>query len=283
MEASKRIDKASKELSNKRQFYERVAIQKGDADDYWALGFYQSLLIEAINQKLKGVQHKQIIDAGCGDGRTSLLLAKQENTVVGVDIAHSRLSRAQHKTLKYSRHTLFVQSYAEALPLKAEIFDGAICTEVLEHVLNDDALLRELSYVLKPNAWVLMSIPTVSLSRYFDMRYTKQLIYFDPVEHVREFSYVTIPHFEDDFILMRDLGKKLRDYGFTIKTQNGVGFELPLGILKFRIGRFFAKIFRNKRINRFIIKFPLFKKFGVYTVLILQKIQLKSFSDLMHT
>lgn len=272
MNVLKRNNKLLKELKQKRQFYEDVALKKGDTDDYWATGFYQSLLIEAINQILKLVWQQRIIDIGCGDGRTALSLVKQKNTVVGVDIAYTRLSRAQHKTGRYCPQILLVQSYAEDLPLKKEIVNGAICTEVVEHVLDDDALLRELSYVLKPKAWVLMSVPTVSLSRYFDMRYKKQLVYYDPVEHVREFSYVKIPHFEDDFILMKDLGKKLKDHGFTIKTQYGVGFELPLGIQRFRIGRFFEKIFRNTRVNRFIMKLPVFKKFGVYTVLILQKI-----------
>ena len=260
-------------LSEKKRFYEEVAKTKGDTDAYWAVGFYQSLLIGGINKILKGVLHQQIIDVGCGDGRTALLLAKQNNTVVGLDIAHTRLLRAQQKTMMYSPHTLFVQSYAETLPLDKERFDGAICTEVLEHVLDDDAVLRELSYTLKPNAWMLMSIPTVSLSRYVDMRYKKQLIYFDPVEHVREFSYFKVPPFDDKFVLIEDLEKRLRSYGFTIRNRYGVGFELPLGIRRFKVGRVFDNIFRNVRINKFITKLPFLRNFGVYTILMLQKFQ----------
>jgi 2-polyprenyl-3-methyl-5-hydroxy-6-metoxy-1,4-benzoquinol methylase len=272
MQNIKRIE-LMKKLSEKKKFYEHIAKTKGDTDEYWATGFSQSLLIEKIQKILQGVVNKRIIDVGCGDGRTVFYLAKGNNTVIGIDVSYTRLSRAKKKALRYANRTLFLQSYAEDLPIKDLVFDGAVCTEVLEHVIDDDALLRGLSHVLKPHAWVFMSIPTVSLSRYFDMRFTKQLIYFDPVEHVREFSYVKVPPFEDDFILIRDLVKKLRDYGFTIKTQYGVGFDLPLGILRFRIGRFFEKIFRNKRVNRFIIKLPVFKKFGVYTILMLQKVQ----------
>lgn len=279
MAVLKNNDKLLKGLLGKRKFYEQVAKTKGDADDYWAAGFYQSLLIEAINQMLKGVQHRKVIDIGCGDGRTALVLVKQKNTVLGVDIAYTRLWRAQHKTAEYFSSSFFVQSYAESMPLKKEFFDGAICTEVLEHVLDDDAVLKELSYVLKPNAWVLMSIPTVSLSRYFDMRYTKQLIYFDPVEHVREFSYVKIPRFENAFVLIKDLRKKLRHYGFAVKNRYGVGFELPLGIRRFMFGRLCENIFRNKKANKLFMKLPLVKNFGVYTILILQKAQHKPFND----
>lgn len=275
MEIFKHNGKLLEKLSHKRQFYEDVAITKGDSDGYWASGFYQTLLIDAVNQILKSVHQQQIIDVGCGDGRTTLLLAKQNNTVVGVDIAHTRLLRAQQKTVMYSPHTLFVQSYAETLPLEKEQFDGAICTEVLEHVLDDDAVLRALSHVLKLNAWVLLSIPTVSLSRYVDMRYKKQLIYFDPVEHVREFSYFKVPPFEDDFVLIKDLEKRLRSYGFTIRNRYGVGFQLPLWIRRFKVGRIFDNICRNERVNKFITKLPFLRNFGVYTILMLQKVQPK--------
>ena len=121
MNVLKRNKKFLKELKHKRQFYEDVAIKKGDTDDYWATGFFQSLLIEAINQILKDVWQQQIIDIGCGDGRTVLSLVKQKNTVVGIDIAHTRLLRAQHKTEMYYPQILLVQSYAEDLPLKKEI------------------------------------------------------------------------------------------------------------------------------------------------------------------
>jgi 2-polyprenyl-3-methyl-5-hydroxy-6-metoxy-1,4-benzoquinol methylase len=279
----KNNDKLLKGLLDKRKFYEQVAKTKGDTDDYWAAGFYQSLLIEMIDHLLKDVDQRQIIDVGCGDGRTALALVKQKNTVLGVDVAYTRLWRAQHKTAGHSSSTFFVQSYAESMPLKKELFDGAICTEVLEHVLDDDAVLKELSYVLKPNAWVLMSIPTVSLSRYFDMRYTKQLIYFDPVEHVREFSYVKIPRFENAFVLIKDLKKKLRHYGFTVKNRYGVGFELPLGIRRFNVGRLCENIYRNRKANKLFMKLPLVKNFGVYTVLILQKVRHKPFNDHMRS
>jgi ubiquinone/menaquinone biosynthesis C-methylase UbiE len=265
-------DELSIELSHKRKFYEKVAETKGDADDYWSSGFYQALLIKKINEILRGIRHQRIIDVGCGDGRTALYLTKGRNTTIGVDISHKRLSRARHKTGPDKKNALFVQAYAEILPLKDESFDGAICTEVLEHVLADDALLSGLSRVLKPRAWVLMSIPTVSLGRYFDMRYTKQLIYYDPIEHLREYTYHTIPPFEKDFILVKDLLRKLRSFGFITAKRYGVGFELPLGVRRFKIGSFLEGVLRNGKINTFISDVPFLRDFVVYTIFMLHKI-----------
>ena len=271
MDVSNRPNNLLKKLSSTRAFYEQVAKTKGDTDVYWAPGFYQSLLIQEINKILHNVKRKRIIDVGCGDGRTTLFLAKRKNSVIGIDIAKTRLLRARQKTANYNTNTLFVQAYVEALPIKSGTFDGVVCLEVLEHVMNDDILLNAIATVLKPNAWVLMSVPTVSLSRYFEMLYSKRLIYFDPIEHVREFTYFRVPFFKKDFLLIKDLVNKASFFGLTLKKRYGVGFELPLGIRRFRIGQYFEKFYRKREVNRFIMKLPFIKYFGVYTILVLQK------------
>lgn len=275
MQSIKKADKLLSELTENRKFYEKAAKTKGDTDGYWSLGFNQSLLIKKINKLLHGNRYQRIIDVGCGDGRTALYLAQGKNSITGIDISHTRLSRARKKLQPYAPEALFVQSYAEKLPLKGEIFDGAVCTEVLEHVLVDDALLSSLSFVLKPNAWVLLSIPTVSLGRYFDMRHTKQLIYYDPIEHLREFTYHKIPPFEKDFILVKDLIRKIRSFGLIAAKRYGVGFELPLGVRRFKIGRFLERIVRNERINTFISNIPYLRDFVVYSIFILRKVPQK--------
>jgi len=258
-------------LPEKRRFYEQAAKIKGDTDVYWAAGFFQSLLIEKINSILQDVHRKRVIDIGCGDGRTTLFLAERENLVIGIDISRTRLSRAQQKIVKYAFHTQLVQAYAEAFPVKQEKFDVAVCIEVLEHVVNDDALLQGLASVLKPNAWVLLSIPTVSLGRYFDMWYLGKPIYGDPLEHIREFSYYNIPWFENDFILIKNLERKFNAFGLNVMKRYGIGFELPIGLAKFRLGQLMKKVWKNKRINKIISSLPILRNVAVYTIFILQK------------
>ena len=260
-----------KDLSHMRRFYERLAQTKGDTDAYWATGFHQSLLIEKINKILSGIHGSRIIDVGCGDGRTVLFLAERHNVVVGIDISYTRLSRAKQKARRYPHHTLFAQSYAETLPVKGEGFDGAICTEVLEHVIDDEALLTGLFNILKPNGWAVMSIPTVSLSRYFDMYYLKKPIYFDPNAHVREFTHYKIPWFENNFILVKELEKRLKGFGLTVMKRYGIGFELPLWIRRFKIGQLLEKLCKIRKINTFISTLPILKNFPVYTIFTLRK------------
>lgn len=265
------LDKLLQDLSRIRKFYEDVAETKGDMDEHWAKGFHQSLLVEKIHKIINSVHREKIIDIGCGDGRTVSYLIERKNSIVGVDISYTRLSRAKEKIKKYSNNSLFIQSYAEFLPIKGETFDGAICTEVLEHVIDDEALIKGLSNVLKPNAWALISIPTVSLRRYFEMWYAKKPIYFDPTEHLREFTHYKIPWFENDFILIEDLEKKFKTLGLTVVRRYGVGLELPLWVTKFKLGQFIEKFCMIRMVNKLLSTLPILKHFGIYTIFILRK------------
>jgi SAM-dependent methyltransferase len=47
------------------------------------------------------------------------------------------------------------------LPFRNESFDGAVCSEVLEHVANVRELLSEMARVLKPGAPALITVPFV--------------------------------------------------------------------------------------------------------------------------
>lgn len=47
------------------------------------------------------------------------------------------------------------------IPFSDNFFDGILCTEVLEHVLDLEIVLREFHRVLKPEGILLISIPFV--------------------------------------------------------------------------------------------------------------------------
>lgn len=43
--------------------------------------------------------------------------------------------------------------------LPSATFDGVVCVEVIEHVPDDDALVRQIARVLKPGGWLYMTTP----------------------------------------------------------------------------------------------------------------------------
>ncbi|MCU1268436.1 MAG: methyltransferase [Acidobacteria bacterium] len=48
---------------------------------------------------------------------------------------------------------------ASSLPVKSAAFDVVMCSEVLEHLEDDDAVVAEIARVLKPQAFALITVP----------------------------------------------------------------------------------------------------------------------------
>jgi SAM-dependent methyltransferase len=89
-----------------------------------------------------------VLDAGAGDSRYRSLFEGRH--YIGVDAALG-------KGLQYGG--LDVLSDLAALPFPEKTFDAVLCMNVLEHVLQPDACLREIYRVLKPRGVVYLLVP----------------------------------------------------------------------------------------------------------------------------
>ena len=102
-----------------------------------------------------------LLDVGCAEGlyiRTFLKNSKSARYGVGVDIAKEYLLKAKNKNRSVQAE--FVQVSATKLPFKDNVFNIALCSEVLEHVPNPKEALNEL---LRVAGSVVLSIPQKSL------------------------------------------------------------------------------------------------------------------------
>lgn len=90
----------------------------------------------------------EVIDVGCG-GQPYRSLVKASR-YVGLDI-DSPVARAHGVAdLLYD---------GRRFPLADASFDGALCSQVLEHVFNPDEFLREIARVLRPDGLLVLSVP----------------------------------------------------------------------------------------------------------------------------
>ncbi len=109
----------------------------------------------------------KILDIGCGPGRhTCAAYRLKEVTVIGADLSFDDLSDARNR-LRYHDELgehgggAWGISVADVtvLPFPDASFDLVICSEVLEHIPDDHAAMKELVRVLKPGRNLVVSVP----------------------------------------------------------------------------------------------------------------------------
>ena len=119
-----------------------------------------------INYKLLAFKDGDtLLDLGCGEGRHIIHACLEHNlSAVGVDLSARDLNIAVERFTpfaNYNPRSVFSLQQADAtkLPFADCSFDKIICSEVLEHIEDYHAVLREIKRVLKPQGTLAISVP----------------------------------------------------------------------------------------------------------------------------
>lgn len=103
------------------------------------------------------VAGRSVLDAACGEGYGSYLLAASAAHVIGVDIAASAVAHARER---YARPNLaFVAGSVAQLPLATASMDVITSFETIEHLREQQAMLAEFRRVLAPGGVLVISSP----------------------------------------------------------------------------------------------------------------------------
>jgi len=96
----------------------------------------------------------RILDVGCGTGANLLMLSKYGDAE-GVDVSEDALAFCRERGLEQVK-----LGAAEKLPYDDGTFDLVTALDVVEHLDDDLAGLREMRRVLRPGGRVLLFVPT---------------------------------------------------------------------------------------------------------------------------
>jgi SAM-dependent methyltransferase len=101
-----------------------------------------------------------ILDLGSGTGYFANSTRKQEAPTFCIDISLRNLLSIKERE---DSDVSLINAKAEKLPLNDKSFDKVLCSEVLEHIKEDTAALKEISRILKPGGTLVMSVPCSEL------------------------------------------------------------------------------------------------------------------------
>lgn len=120
---------------------------------HWWLAARRNIVLDSIRQRYSRRSDLRILDAGCGTGLMLQELAPF-GTVEGVDISDEALQFCRKRGLDNVRHADVTH-----MPFPDEQFDVVTALDVLEHLDDDTAALREFRRVLKPGGRVFVFAP----------------------------------------------------------------------------------------------------------------------------
>jgi SAM-dependent methyltransferase len=102
-------------------------------------------LAAALERRHGPLAGRTVIDLGCGPGYYTAALRARGATVIPIDNDAGELPEAA------------LLADAEALPLPDGAADAVVCSNLLEHTRDAEAVIREIERVLRPGGWAYLS------------------------------------------------------------------------------------------------------------------------------
>lgn len=121
-----------------------------DIENYW---FRRH---EVVYQRLAPrCAHRDVLEAGCGEGYGADLIAAVARRVVAVDYDDTAVAHVRHR---YPRVEVTQANLAE-LPLPDASVDVVVNFQVIEHLWDQAQFVRECARVLRPSGLLMVSTP----------------------------------------------------------------------------------------------------------------------------
>jgi ubiquinone/menaquinone biosynthesis C-methylase UbiE len=125
-----------------------------------------------------------ILDVGCGYGSISFEVAQRLNTgkVVGIDIDPERIGAAKEirKSIRVTNVDFQISGVSGLSEVPDNFCDVVLMIDVIEHIVDDKSVVREVGRILKPGGALIISTPTPMYPRVFGLEFHNE------VGHVRD-------------------------------------------------------------------------------------------------
>lgn len=126
-----------------------------------------------------------VLDVGCGSGIMTFEVSsmfEHSVEVVGMDLDFKSIATAMSikQNLGLSNCSFLQHDANAGLPFGEETFDLVLLIDIIEHLSEDDALMKEVYRVLRGGGMVIVSVPTPNYPRFFGYEFHRE------IGHVRD-------------------------------------------------------------------------------------------------
>lgn len=170
------------------RYWERELLDPGDPQrERWAALERAQIArnegIAAEVDRFVSLRGRRVLDVGCQTGALPIALSKLGAAVTGVDVSERLVEGARIRARGHGTSPDFAVAVAEALPFADASFDAVTFVDVIEHVADARAAVRELARVLRPGGTLYLFGPN---------RLSPELLRSDP--HYQLAAVSAMPH-----------------------------------------------------------------------------------------
>lgn len=122
--------------------------------------YEHALLAQPVLDRLAPHQSPLLLDVATGTGRMPVAMRNHkrfQGHIIGLDLSRAMLHEAADKLEGADEITPLLWCAAESLPFADATFDGVICLESLEFMMDPAAVVAEMARVLRPGGLMLIT------------------------------------------------------------------------------------------------------------------------------
>lgn len=126
------------------------------------LSHFHQLRVDVVKDMIREHVWKKdtgarVLDIGCNDGTISSQLLKLGIRVCGLDLSAENVRQARERGIDAA-----VGNAREKLPFEEGYFDVVFAGEIIEHLYDPEAFMREVRRVLRPGGAIVLTTPNLA-------------------------------------------------------------------------------------------------------------------------
>ena len=139
-------------LSDYFRFYKLARKRLRSKQDNFKFQTHQAgMVIDFLESKEISFKNLRLLDIGTGEGGYSSEFVKRGAKVTGIDITDKYFQRTEGVN--------FLLGDASRLPFRDSSFDFVCCSSMIEHIKNQEGVVKEISRILKKDGFCYLSFP----------------------------------------------------------------------------------------------------------------------------